>query len=185
MEASNRCANNLPTTLVFFSHGFHPPFVLLWAKLILRVDMPLIERSALVPYSAEQMFALVDDIESYPEFLPWCHSSCVHKREANIVEASLEVTSLGVQKTFSTRNTLTPHSQITLALLDGPFKKLEGIWSFTQLGDDGCKVALHLEYEYGASWAHIAFGAVFSHIAGQLVDAFVGRANAVIGGMNG
>ena len=144
--------------------------------------MPLIERSALVVYSDKQMFALVDDIEAYPQFLPWCHGAQVHRREGAIVEASLEISSMGFHKSFTTRNNITPYSQITLHLVEGPFKKLEGLWTFTSLRGEGCKVSLRLEYEYGATWAHIAFGTVFSSIANQLVDAFVERAHVVLGG---
>lgn len=141
--------------------------------------MQVIEREALVPYTAKQMFALVDDIPAYPEFLPWCHGASVHKREGEFVEASIEVASMGIHKAFTTRNKLTAHSQINLSLVDGPFKSLEGDWRFVPVGDEGCRVSLRLEFEYSGSWAHIAFGAVFSHIAGQLVDAFCDRAKTV------
>lgn len=146
--------------------------------------MPVIERSALVSYTSKQMYDLVDDIESYPEFLPWCHNAVVHQREDDVVEASIGIESMGIQKSFTTRNALKPHSEILLNLVEGPFEKLEGLWTFKSLGDEGCKVSLHVEYEHRGGWAYIAFGAVFSHIAGQLVDAFVERANAVLGEQN-
>ncbi len=146
--------------------------------------MPVIERSALVSYTNKQMYDLVDDIESYPDFLPWCHNTKIYQRDDHTVEASIGVESMGIQKSFTTRNSLTPHTHIALTLVEGPFEKLEGLWTFKSLGDEGCKVSLHMEYEHRGGWAYIAFGTVFSHIAGQLVDAFVERANTVLGDQN-
>lgn len=143
--------------------------------------MAVIDRSALVAYSDAQMFALVDDIESYPFFLPWCDGASVHARNDNVVEASIDISSMGVRKTFTTTNILTPNSEIQLQLLDGPFERLEGHWQFQALGDEGSKVSLKLEIEYKGGWAHIAFGTVFSQVANQLVDAFCERAKTVYG----
>ena len=142
--------------------------------------MPLIERSALVPYTDAQMFALVDDIASYPQFLPWCHSATVHHRTEIMAEASIEIASMGIHKSFTTRNDLHFPSQIILTLLDGPFNRLEGVWTFTALGNEGCKIALKLDYDYKGGWAHLAFGAVFSHVAASLVEAFVARAHQIL-----
>ena len=143
--------------------------------------MNVIERKAIVPYTDAQMFALVDDIEHYPDFLPWCHSASIHDRGTDYVEASIEVSGMGMQKSFSTRNQLIPHTAIELTLVDGPFEYLKGQWAFRSLGEEGCEVSLHLEYTLKGGWSMLAFGPMFSHVVGSLVDAFSQRAHEVYG----
>ena len=143
--------------------------------------MPVIDRSALVPYTDEQMFLLVDRIDAYPEFLPWCAGSAVHARSEKKVEASIDIATMGIKKTFTTANALTPYSHIQLNLVDGPFERLEGHWRFQSLGEEGSKVSLVLDFEYKGGWAYAAFGTFFSHVANQLVDAFCERAKVVYG----
>lgn len=141
----------------------------------------MISKSALVTYSASQMFDLVDDIESYAEFLPWCSSSTVISRSDAEVTASLTVSHSGLNKSFTTRNLNQPHSQITMLLVEGPFKKLEGVWRFQQLGEDGCKVSLDLEFEFKSKLVGMTFGPVFGQMAGTMVDAFTQRAAKIYG----
>ena len=122
--------------------------------------MRKIDRSAIVPHSADAMFALVAHIESYPDFLPWCSDAQVHRSDEREVEASLELTRSGISKRFTTLNTLQRPESIGLALLDGPFRHLEGGWQFLSLGDDGCKVTLHLEFEFENPMTDILFGPI-------------------------
>ena len=143
--------------------------------------MTTIHKSALVPYSAEQMYTLVDDIPAYPEFLPWCSSSEEINRGENEVEASLDIAHSGVHKSFTTRNRLEINKTIEMQLVEGPFKHLHGIWRFEPLGDAGSKVMLDLEFEFSSKLLGMTFGPLFSKIASSLVDAFIQRAQKVYG----
>ena len=143
--------------------------------------MAVINKSALVPYTPNQMFVLVDDVEAYAEFLPWCSSSMVLTRTNNEVTASLEISHSGFQKAFTTRNVYVADSRISMYLVEGPFKKLEGVWQFQALGDQGCKIMLDLEFEFSNRLLGMSFGPLFGQIAGNLVDAFTQRANAIYG----
>ena len=107
--------------------------------------MRKVNRSALVPYSAEDMFALVADVESYPTFLPWCRDVEVHWRKGDTVEVTLELHRGKLSRRFRTRNTMTPSERMNLELVGGPFRHLSGGWNFLQLGEAGSKVSLHLE----------------------------------------
>ncbi len=140
-----------------------------------------VQRSALVPYSAEEIYRLVDDVEAYPDFLPWCVDATVKKRTAKSVDASLELEKGGVSKVFSTRNKLTPGRSIEMGLLDGPFNHLEGIWRFEPLEQSACKVSLDIHYEFSNPVVDILFGPGFKDILTSLVDAFVKRARDVYG----
>lgn len=141
--------------------------------------MKKIHKTALVQYQASQMYALVDDINAYAEFLPWCSKSTVLKRESDSVDASLEINYGKLHKAFTTRNFNSPHETIEMTLLDGPFKHLHGRWSFISLGQDGTKVELALEFEFANRLLDMTVGPVFSHIANTLVDAFTKRAQEV------
>jgi ribosome-associated toxin RatA of RatAB toxin-antitoxin module len=143
--------------------------------------MTRIHKSALVPYSAEQMYTLVDDIPAYPEFLPWCSSSKEINRIEHEVEASLDIAHSGVHKSFTTRNRLEINKTIEMQLVEGPFKHLHGIWRFEPLGDAGSKVMLDLEFEFSSKLLGMTFGPLFSKIASSLVDAFIQRAQKVYG----
>ncbi|MDZ7662552.1 type II toxin-antitoxin system RatA family toxin [Thiohalophilus sp.] len=143
--------------------------------------MQTINKSALVPYSPDQMYALVDDITAYPEFLPWCHHAEEHHRTEAQVEASLEIAHSGLHKSFTTRNELRPHDQIAMSLVKGPFKSLRGVWRFEPLGDAGCKVSLEMEFEFSSRLMGMTFGPLFNKIAGTLVDSFIERAKVVYG----
>jgi len=143
--------------------------------------MTVVHKSALVKFSAQQMFDLVNDIESYPKFLPWCSGSRILKREDNIVEAELIIAKGGFKKAFSTRNTIDPGGKITVSLLEGPFTYLEGVWSFMPLREDASKIALDLEFEMPGALASLAFGAVFNQICNTMVASFTERAKVVYG----
>ena len=140
-----------------------------------------VNRSALVRHSASEMFSLVDDVQSYPQFLPWCTSATMHSRLENVLEATLELRRGDLSKTFRTRNTSSGQEFIDMQLVDGPFNRLEGRWTFTQLGESGSKVALDLEFEFSSSVVDLLFGPFFEDICNSLVDAFTQRADVVFG----
>ena len=127
------------------------------------------------------MFALVADIESYPSFLPWCRNTVVQQRDGNTVDATLELERGRLSKSFTTRNTLQQDQSIGLSLIGGPFKHLSGGWSFQQLGDSGCKVALELEFEFENTLTDMVFGSFFEDTCNSLVDSFTRRASDVYG----
>ncbi|OOE63973.1 MULTISPECIES: SRPBCC family protein [Salinivibrio] len=141
--------------------------------------MPQIIRSALVPYSAEQMFALVNDVESYPAFLPGCVSTRLIEHTETTMVASLDVAKAGIKKTFTTKNYLVDNSRIDMTLVDGPFKRLSGGWKFTPLSSDACKIELDLEFEFTNRLVEAAFGRIFSELTSSMVKAFTERAKEI------
>ncbi|MBK0033921.1 type II toxin-antitoxin system RatA family toxin [Erwinia sp. S43] len=141
--------------------------------------MSQISRSALVPYSAEQMYRLVNDVSSYPEFLPGCTGSRVLDASNDQMTASVDVSKAGISKTFVTRNTLTDNQSIHMQLVDGPFRKLSGGWRFIALSDEACKVELNLDFEFTNMLVELAFGRVFKELASSMVQAFTQRAKEV------
>lgn len=143
--------------------------------------MASVSRSALVPYSAEQMFELVTDVNSYRDFLPWCGDSRVLKQEGDVVEASILVSKAGIERAFTTRNRMQPGKMVEIRLVEGPFRHLDGYWRFYPLREDACKVTLDLDFEFSSRVITLAFGKVFTQIANTLVDAFVKRAKEVHG----
>jgi len=143
--------------------------------------MTVVQKSALVKFSAQQMFDLVNDIEAYPKFLPWCSDSRIIKREDDIVEAELMISKGGFKKSFATRNKIDNGRSMTLSLLDGPFSFLEGRWEFIPLREDASKISLDLEFEMSGKLASMAFGAVFNQICNTMVSSFTARAKAVYG----
>lgn len=144
--------------------------------------MPVVHKSALVPHSAAEMFELINDVESYPQFLPWCKSTQLLSRNEEELCGRLEVSRIGISQTFSTCNRLFPYERILITLHEGPFKRLQGEWRFTALREDACKVELELDFEFSGKLINSAFGAVFSQIASTLVDAFCKRADEVARG---
>lgn len=143
--------------------------------------MHTLKKNAIVPYSAQQMFALVNGIEDYPRFLPWCHSSKILSRTENEVIASLEVNWKGIHKSFTTKNLLKYPESIDIDLVNGPFQHLEGIWNFIPLEAQACKVMLDMEFEFTGSVFDRLFQPVFQHIANTFVDAFCKRAVELYG----
>ena len=143
--------------------------------------MSTVQKSALIKYSAQQMFQIVDDIEAYPEFLPWCSGSKILKREDDIVEAELQISKAGFNKSFATRNRSDGHGKLFMSLLDGPFSSLDGVWDFMPLREDASKISLDLEFEMHGKFASLAFGAVFNQISNTMVKSFTDRAKQVYG----
>ena len=143
--------------------------------------MTVVQKSALVKFSAQQMFDLVNDVEAYPKFLPWCSGSRIIKREDDLVEAELLIAKGGFKKSFSTRNKIEQGLSMTISLLNGPFSSLEGKWNFIPLREDASKVSLDLEFELSGKLASLAFGAVFNQICNTMVSSFTARAKEVYG----
>lgn len=139
-----------------------------------------ITRTALVPYSAADMYRLVENVPAYPEFLSWCTAATVLEQDGSEQLASLDVTVAGVSRQFTTRNTLAPGERLSMQLVDGPFRSLEGEWAFQSLGDAGCKVSLHLAFETSGLLGG-AFGRGFAHVADRLMADFCRRAEQVYG----
>ncbi len=138
--------------------------------------MATVKKSALILYSAAEMYALVSDIEAYPEFLPWCRSTQVLSRSEDEVRAVIEMVKGRVHKSFSTINRMQHHKMIDIRLLEGPFRRLEGYWRFDPLRADASKVSLDMEFEFASPLLRMAVEPVFKQIANSLVDAFCKRA---------
>jgi ribosome-associated toxin RatA of RatAB toxin-antitoxin module len=141
--------------------------------------MKRVEQSVLVSHSASAMFQLVDDVEHYSEFLPWCGGTTIKLKNEQITEAAIKIDFHGIKQSFTTRNEKSFPSGMDVKLVDGPFKRLQGHWRFHPLSEQACKVELVLEYEFTSTWLEKIIGPVFGHIAGTLVDAFVKRADAL------
>ena len=132
-------------------------------------------------YSVEQMYQLINDVLAYPKFLPDCSNSKIISEDEHSVVAALLVSKAGLNKWFTTKNTLISNQQVQLELVDGPFNKLNGNWLLTALSDDACKVSLELEYEFSNKMFDLAFGKVFNHLTNNMVQAFTQRAKDVYG----
>ncbi len=143
--------------------------------------MTAIHRSAIVPYSARQMFDLVADIPSYPKFLPWCGGARIVSTQGDEMIAAIDIAYSGVHKTFSTRNLLQPGKMLEMRLLEGPFSYLQGFWQFKELDATSCKISLDLEFEVANRIVGLVLTPAFSNIANQLVDRFHRRANELYG----
>lgn len=143
--------------------------------------MAVVHKSVLLPYSAEQMFALVDNIEDYPKFLPWCGGAEVRLRDGDHVVATLSINYHGIKQTFTTENRNSPPHVINMALVEGPFKHLDGTWEFKSLRADACKIEFRLHYEFSSRMLEHIIGPVFSMIANSFVDSFCKRAEQVYG----
>ncbi len=143
--------------------------------------MAVVHKSVLLGYSAEQMFALVNNFEDYPKFLPWCGGAEVKQREGDKVIAAMTINYHGVKQSFSTENTNTPPTSINMVLIEGPFKHLDGKWNFKPLRADACKIEFDLHYEFSSKVLEQLIGPVFNMIANSFVDSFCKRAEAVYG----
>ena len=143
--------------------------------------MTSITRSALVMYSAEQMFDLVNDVRRYPEFLNGCQATEVLAEGDDFIEARLTIAKAGVNQSFSTRNTLQRPLRMEMRLVDGAFSHFHGVWHFQPLSDEACKVSLDMDFSVGNKLAGVALGAVFKQVANMMVDAFVKRAKEIYG----
>ena len=140
-----------------------------------------IQRSALLPYPAQALFDLVNDVASYPEFLPWCRASQVLEVGDSHMLASLEVAKGSLSQRFVTRNALVPGLRIEMNLEEGPFTRLHGVWEFKALGDKACKISLDLSFDYAGPLVRATLGPLFNQAANTLVDAFCQRAKQLHG----
>ena len=136
-------------------------------------------RSALVPFSVKQMYELVDDIDNYNSFVPYCQESTVLDRNSQQVTAKLQVAKNGLAKSFTTVNTLEPFEFIRMELIDGPFSHLSGGWRFTALSDSACKIELDLNFEFSNKLTTLAFSKVFNKLVQSMVSAFTKRAEKI------
>lgn len=143
--------------------------------------MAVVHKSVLLAYSAEQMFALVEQVEDYPKFLPWCGGTAVRQREAEKVVATININYHGVKQSFTTENINTPPTSIKMELVEGPFKHLIGEWTFKPLRADACKVDFTLQYEFSSKLLDQLIGPVFNVIANSFVESFCKRAEEVYG----
>jgi len=139
--------------------------------------MPELHRQALVPQSAQLMFEIVNRVDLYKDFLPWCHDSKIIESTDTSMVASVFMKKGPLNQSFTTKNTMILNQQIDLELVDGPFKKLSGQWVFTDISDHGSKISLQLNYEFSTSIIAMVVGPVFNQIANALVDSFCKRAS--------
>ena len=141
--------------------------------------MRVIDRSALLPFTAYQVYELVNDVEAYPQYMDGCVAASVLRHEGDLMEAQLELARGGISQRFSTRNRLVAGESIALELIEGPFEIFNGRWDFRALGADACKVSLQLEFEVTTTLAGLALGPLFQQAANTMVDAFCKRAGEV------
>jgi ribosome-associated toxin RatA of RatAB toxin-antitoxin module len=140
-----------------------------------------VDRSALVGYTAQQMFSLVDRVEEYPEFLPWCAGASVSQRGEKITLATIHLNYRYLKQSFTTENTKHPPHLIEMRLISGPFRHLEGSWRFIELGEAGCKIEFHVHYEFSSKLLEKLLGPAFRRIADSFVDGFIKRAEKIYG----
>lgn len=140
-----------------------------------------IHRSALLPYSAQALFDMVNDVARYPEFLPWCSASEVLSASETQMRASMTVAKAGLSQRLLTRNALLPGQRIEMTLEEGPFRHLHGVWEFAPLGEKASKISLDLKFDYAGPLVKITLGPLFNHAANTLVDAFCQRARQLYG----
>jgi ribosome-associated toxin RatA of RatAB toxin-antitoxin module len=161
----------------------HRKFTLMAAPALLsdNARMQVVERSALVTYTAAQMFALVNDVSRYPEFLPWCVGAQVHELSATESSATLKVARGVLKAEFTTQNQLTPDARIQMRLTHGPFRDLAGEWCFDGIGERGSRVRFRIEFEFKNRLTAAAFNSAFESLCGGIVDAFAQRAREVYG----
>lgn len=143
--------------------------------------MAVVEKSVLIGRSARQMFDLVDRVEDYPRFLPWCGGTELIERSDTVTAARIHVNYRGIKAHFATENPKEAPHWMDIHLREGPFRRLDGGWRFIQLGEAGCKVEFRLNYEFSSKILEKALGPVFNHIVGTFVDSFVKQANQTHG----
>lgn len=143
--------------------------------------MALVEKSVLIERSARQMFDLVDRVEDYPQFLPWCSETRLDYRDEQKTVGTLHISYLSVKSHFTTENAKEAPFLMYIRLVDGPFRRLEGVWRFKPLAENACKIEFQLSYEFSSKMFEKVIGPVFSQIANTFVDAFVKRAAQVYG----
>jgi|JI61114BRNA_FD_contig_41_3445148_length_747_multi_2_in_0_out_0_2 ribosome-associated toxin RatA of RatAB toxin-antitoxin module len=143
--------------------------------------MAVVQKNVLVSYSAEQMFALVERVEDYPLFLPWCGGVNVLERKEDQLKATLSINYHGIKQSFTTQNVNKAPYAMEMHLVDGPFKHLHGHWKFHPLRNDACKIEFDLRYEFSSKLLETLIGPVFGKITNSFVDAFCARADVVYG----
>ena len=136
-----------------------------------------IHKSAIVLHPAQKMFQLVDSVENYPQFLPWCGSTQITERDNDKTIASIEINYKGLRQTFTTENTKKQNQEMIIKLIDGPFKSLSGEWMFKNLDKDSCQIELKLEYEFSNVILEKLISPVFNMIANTFIDEFIKEAN--------
>mgnify|MGYP001462362429 CR=1 FL=1 len=141
--------------------------------------MALVEKSVLIMRTPEQMFALVDRVEDYPKFLPWCGGTELLARTASVTAARIHINYHGIKAQFATENAKDAPHWMNIAFREGPFRRLDGGWRFIRLGEAGCKVEFRLHYEFSSRLLEKALGPVFGHIVDTFVDSFVKRAQHI------
>ena len=141
--------------------------------------MAKVNKTVLIHHTAEEMYALVDDVYSYPKFLPWCGGVDVLHQDESVTTATLHIAYHGLHQKFTTENHKTYPSLMDIQLKNGPFKHLEGVWKFIPLSDEACKIEFMLNYEFANGFLEKLIAPVFSHIANTFVDGFVSRADVV------
>ena len=144
--------------------------------------MVSIKKSALVLYSREEMFNLVDSVEDYPNFLPWCGGTEVLTKTSKVTKASIKINFRGVSQTFTTENNKNAPEQMVIKLINGPFKELSGEWRFIELDKDACRIDLELHYQFSNIILEKLISPVFNIIANTFIDNFVKEANRRNGG---
>jgi ribosome-associated toxin RatA of RatAB toxin-antitoxin module len=143
--------------------------------------MKRVHKSILVSHSAQQMRELVEDVERYPRFLPWCSDAKVLAREEGVTRASIQIRYHGLNSAFTTENRRRGEDHIEMNLVEGPFRVLHGLWHFDALAEHACRVDFNLQYEFSSKMLAVIAGPVFHKISDALVDAFVRRAESVYG----
>lgn len=138
--------------------------------------MPRISRSALLPYPPRFVYDIVNGVEAYPEFLPWCGGAEIEQADATGMRAAIQISGAGLNQWFKTRNRMIPGESIEMELIEGPFRQLQGRWQFTPLDDAGCRIELSLEFEFKGGFAATLIRPAFTRIANTLVDSFCARA---------
>jgi len=154
------------------------PFIVI-SLVCTRIVMALVEKTVIIPFSAAQMFALVDNVTDYSQFLPWCGGGSVQPLTGNTVLATVNISYMGIKQSFTTENTREIPQHIGMKLRDGPFKILEGDWHFIALTPDACKIQFKLHYEFSNKLLEKLLGPVFHLITNSFVEAFIERAEKV------
>lgn len=143
--------------------------------------MGVITKTAVVPFTAEEMYALVNDVEAYPSYLPWCTAAQVHSRSDEKMNASVSLAVGKVKQSFTTENTMQPGKRIDVRLVSGPFKYLRGHWIFDVAGERSCRISLQMDFEFKSRLLKLALDKLFNHIMHSLIDAFTERARQLYG----
>ena len=141
--------------------------------------MVRIQRSALVPFSQHQMFTLVNDIEQYPRFLPWCQLAQVLSKTEKEIKATLHFTKAGIANSFTTVNEVSPAQSVKMRLVEGPFRHLEGQWHFEEIADKGCKITFELSFEFANLFLSATLSPFFKNLSMTMLQAFTQRAHAL------